>query len=834
MLEVEDLCEAGFYGMKLEDLNKNEIRMLVDAGSAEVVTEASVKHVEETLDPLAFVKDHTFHRTSYVRATNKEFTKHITNGRLNFNCPEYYFIFHELLVHSKPVSCSEVRIKLKIGAKSFFYFIKKLVNLGIVEKAGNAISISSKKEPVQSEPLDYPPPTHLLKHVPIYTQIKGMLLGPDGTSTQMIKERLGIKNRQAHAALRHVLCEFKDQIKVMTEFEGKTRRLRYILNEYYEQQKKKFEEKTHASTEGALEPQNEYINTEMRTQAIEGLVLKEHAIVYNKTFHQKISEVLGSKHTIDKNTVVRTANASSKIDVVRVYINYPSKTITRNVFKVASIDPTDAAVVECIRREGHRAFSIITNSGVVDYSYPDDEHSPGAFTQEDPHKLPAEYKKYFRGILFSAYNDMFKSESNGYLIKKQDRMQVLQKHWRASGAVVSKSHETVDNLPLYVIFSVFPFSTQNIRDKVKAFYEAREENWEVATYRDLRKESPVELSKHFTSKKYLNELMEYIGEMVEDGALEKASGAEGAADMYRVALSGENEEGAAPEKTDMPKNAFLEKDEREALYSRMCEEMCMRADGQMKDALTRHVAMGVGVDVVMHSEHCEQAKAEIIGLFVKKQSFKKAYILSKDLLKMSPEDCTLAHAGPLEINNKAYPRKTVLECIRAIKKALWTGQPVFVLSELSAYDYFLLEYLTLSLRSQNVLSFSKASVRNNVAVKIRITEEYKKSVEYIKNTVYLQSTEKPAGRAGSGREKTYLETFEISSITRIFSPDQIVFYTSASLFLYLAHNGTTSIKKLTKKGFISAIEIEDIVQMYPTVFYIQSAAPHENSIVGLK
>ncbi|KAI5165348.1 hypothetical protein NEIRO03_0306 [Nematocida sp. AWRm78] len=840
MLTTEDLCRKGFYGIQIKDLKKNEIITLKDQPGVEIVTESSLRKVKETLDPTLFKQDPNASINSYIRASNKEFTQYMTNGRLNFNCPEYYFILHELVVHDHPVSCNDTRIKLKIGAKSFFYFIKKLVLSGVVKKLENGSKIALCKDdlPQEKELPEYPPPKHLLQHVPIYVQIRNLLTRAEGTSTQQIKEYLGIKNRQAHVALRHVMQEFGDEIKIVTEFEGKTRRHRYILKEHYGNKEKQFE--THmqgVEAAGSIEVHNDCIDTEQRTRVIEDLVSKEQVIMYNKAFHQKISEILGSKHTIDKNTVVRTARTSSKIDLVCVYIKYAMKTISRNVFKICSLKPTDPVIINCIRKEGYKSFSIVTNNGVIDYNY-EDEYTDGPQSAEKstkPSRLD-DSKKYYKGILFTEYENLFASEGNGYVLKKENRLRILKDFWRKSPLRIEKNHQTVDELPMGILFSVFPFSAPNLRNKVHEFYSGLEKDWVSVPYKNFRKDVGVELSKYFTAKKYLNILTEYIDELLDNLELKEMH--DPSTNTVYYALCDKEVASSVEEDSLMRKElSFINKEEREALYRCMCNELEKRADCSKPDGtIPKQIAFGVGIDSILHSRYSTEIKSDIIGLFIRKQSFKKTYSISNSCMKISPANYDQVLAEDIELNNKVFSKEQILQCIYAVKTELLNKGTVWVLETFQEYDYFLLEYVILTLNAYKVLMLSKASIRNNVIIQIKIFEEYKKAVTNAKIALYrtnaISDTHQESSEAYSS--SMYLQTFGIDGISKISSDNSAVSYAAASLFLYLIHNGAVCLNKAQQKNFTTRIEIETIINQYPTIFLLHIEKKYSDSVVMLR
>ncbi|KAI5160321.1 hypothetical protein NEAUS03_1075 [Nematocida ausubeli] len=837
MLTVEDLCRKGFYGMQIKDLAQNEINLLREIEGVCVVTEASVRLVEETQNPLLFVEDNSANSTSYVRANNKEFTQYVTNGRLNFNCPEYYFIFHELIVGGEPVSCNNMRVKLKIGAKSFFYFIKKLALAGIVRKIDNGSKILlCKDEPlVEKEVVDYPPPKNLLKNVPIYIQIRDLLTRPEGTSTQQIKEYLGIKNRQAHVALKYVMQEFGDEIKIITEFEGKTRRLRYILKTHYEQKEKQFESQIQESAgTGVSETRRDFVNTEQRTRVIEDLVEREKVVMYNKAFHEKISEILGSKHTIDKNTVVRTANASAKIDLVSVYIKYAMKTIARNVFKISSLEPTDPIVISCIRKEGYKSFSIVTNQGVVDYLYSDDIEEESFPGEKDPSERLDIHRRYYRTILFTDYENLFASQSNGYIVAKDSRLQFLKSHWQKACARIEKSHQTVDELPLSVLLAIFPFTEPNLCEKVSEFYREEKEDWKNVAYKDFRSVAGVNISKYFTSKKYLNALIEYIDDLIESNDLKEITDSSASTTYYTV-VDVENKDSEKTE-TTLLENTFISKEEREEMYKTMCNALEQRIDISENDSvLAKHTAFGVGINTVMHSPHAKQAKSDIMGLFIRRRSFKKAYNLSTAVMKVSPSDYYLVCADGVAVNKKEFSKEEVLQCVHSIKTAVLQRQRVDVLGDLCEYDYFLLEYLILAMSTLKVLSLSKMSIRNNVISHIKITEEYRRTFDQAKMALKAATqSSRQSSRSSEGESSsTYLQTFGITGINKISPNAGMLSYTAGSLFLYLVHNGSACLDKILRKNFIIQAELENTIEKHPSLFVLHLKEKYTESIVML-
>lgn len=830
MFTVEDLCRKGFYGISIDEIPKNEISQIIKTGKAEIVTPESVQKVKDQLDPALFEVIKNPLPNAYIRPTNKEFTRYATNGRLKFNCSEYYFIFHALITSEAPVECNALRTSLKIGAKSFFYFIKKLSTIGLVKKVDNRISLT-KDEPVLKEKnniSDYVPPTQLLRNTPIYIQIKRLIKRENGISTQEIQKYLGMSNRKAHMALQYVLdTEFSDNVKKITEFEGKTRRHRYIISKHYEKQKKEFDMRDSIG-EGAKKPQNDLINTEMRTKAIENLVLDEKAVVYNKQFHRKLSEILGSKHTIDKNTVIRTANASNVINMVQVYLNYPTKTITRNIFKVASIDPTDPIVIQSIEKEGYKRFSIVTNQGVIDYKIPEKDE-PEKESYGDSRNIE-DHEKYYKRVLFDIYDEIYASVENGYLLCKQDRLFQLLEHWKHSNAKIEKSHKAVEELKMSVILAIFSFSEPNLSKKIAEYLSNNSFKHTMLseiTYKEFRLIAPIELSRYFTSKKIYIGISEYIDELVDMKELEEIDKDTSTNHIYRIVNSS-----STLKKRDLEEankkyryKYFLSKEDRALLCSKMCSEYTERTDGSMSIPLLKNIRLGVAMNTIIGSGFSKIVKSELSKLFARGLPTKKAYILNNELMRVeTAEESTLLYGMVCTteyiINRKVFSPQSVLKCLLSIKDRLISNSKLSF-TDLED-DYSLCEFVALILCRLKVLTFSRSSVKKNVLFYLRITEEYKNSLSYTRSLIKRRK-----------EKNTYLQTFSIPFFARIENEKNSIYYSTFMLYVYLLHNGATPVSKISRKKFITIMEIDEIVSKYPEIFTIHCRTSISQYVISL-
>ena len=331
----------------------------------EIVTKESVDRVKEKMDADAFEQVQKIEEGVHIRVTNSTFMTYATKGRFRFNKSEYYFMFHELLVsNNSECKCTEMRRKLGIGAKAFFYYVKKLCMLKLIEKTdSDTIRLIDAQEECKKSIEHVTAPKCVLKNVSVYIQIADMIVTrEEGVCTSDVKEQMGMSNKQALICLKKIASESNGKIVEVKEFEGKLRRNRYITKVQHEIQKQAYVKKVQ-NREGSTEEENKCIDTETRRRVIEEIVEQNKVVLYSREFHTQLASVLRTRHEVDKNTVVRAAKNSHKIDIVRVFVQYENKTVTRNVLKMKEIEDTDSRVIDVVMQAGYKTFTILTKDG---------------------------------------------------------------------------------------------------------------------------------------------------------------------------------------------------------------------------------------------------------------------------------------------------------------------------------------------------------------------------------------------------------------------------------------------------------------------------------------
>ncbi|OAG29009.1 hypothetical protein NEDG_01148 [Nematocida displodere] len=822
MWNAEALCSKGFYGLRVEEIPKNEIKKLKQENDVEIVTEESVERVKESLNPELFAKAEGGLPGAYIRASNSRFMAYVTKGQFKFTCADYFFIFHELITAPEHIcECFALRRKLRIGAKSLFYYVKKLSNIGLVRKIGTdsieqlGTSVFPQKDVIE----EFDAPKCFLKHVPIYKQVLDMILmGNSGIATQDLKEQLGMKSRQGLVILKKIINDYKDKIMVVTEFEGKLRRLRYISKAAYLKQKQETMSRLKQTVPMA---EQESISTGVRTEVIEELVLKEGVIFCNKHFLQKLSTSLGVKHTIDKNTVIRTAETSPKIDILRLFIKYPNKTVTRHLFKAENISETSDDVINAVKKEGYSVFTLDTTKGTISYAL-DEPDAPTA-PSDAKEAASSTGARYFKSVLVGMYEDMYVSMDNGYLSSKKERIQALFAFWKEESKPVLQTYQTIEEMPLSLFFSLFPITEKGVIREIEEFYRDTCQ-WRDITYKHFRETFTNMAGKTIFSKNYLKLLKQYVFEMTELKLIKKLpktkppTSTDGAAPEPSHSLDVFALVSAPPPTpaTHAPgTSAYIPLPKREEILRQMCLSFTKytqehRAVGE---AQNKALLLAVATDNVRRADISLPAKKELLSMFLKKEANRRTY----PLLSPTKMNGISQHASSITLLHRSYASSEVAEIVPRIKEALQKEGKIEFLDAFTGTDFALLEYVILSLNGMSVVSLPKAVIRTNniCAAPILIRDEHK---------------------------KRYKESISYSSVFSIVHPfkDPLtahnnLYFNAFFLFRYLIHTGSSSITAiLGKVPFISTFEIEEAAAAYPSVFTLshQNQAP-EHSILLL-
>ncbi|KAI5192185.1 hypothetical protein NECID01_1840 [Nematocida sp. AWRm77] len=798
MKSAEELCQKGFYGVPAEEIPKNQKASIAENRDIEIVTKESVFQVQATRNPNAFVQTEIGREPAYVRATNQKFMSYVTKDRFRFNKPEYYFIFHELIASTeKECNCTDVRQKLDIQAKNFSYFVKKLVSLGLVERMGSSrLRLTEQRAPEKETKLrEVVAPQVLLKNVPLYRQILDLIrANEEGVGSQQIKDVFGIDSKQALYALKKVQEDPSEDIVIIMEFEGKIRRNKYILRRYNEQQKNKMLEKIGMSSSA---PETDTVNTEARTKVIEELVLQKKATIYNKEFHQSLSDALGIKHVVDKHTMERTANASKTIGIVKVFIKCPQKTITRNVFKDRSIPDDDPAVIDAILKEGHKNFSLVTAWGVVDFSAPEPAELDAYADQasQESSRLSG-CRKYFQSVLFTQYEHFYSSVENGYLPEKKARVCALFQFWAEHCKVVPSSFAAIDALSLPVFFNVFSVSEPGLLRQIKEFYQEKKEDWRGLSYAYFRSTAPISLTRYTVSKSHTKTLSGYIDEMVKMHLLVPVPGE---TSMYTVST----EASLSPfESGEKP----LDSEQRDELYQRMCRDADARIQKEdvHADATIKQVYLGVAVQAIRTYSVSLHTKRNLLQLFGKKTFSGKGYFSIYE-----PVQKVFQYSKDLVLFRQAHSMPKVMCLVKDIKTSLHKKGKIDFLGEYLEEDYFLLECLVLSLESMGAVSIPWPCTQTSsiCGAPVSMHPEYKKRF----------------------KEKLgCVNTFGIAhAFDTPLSEESVEYFNRFFLFRHILHRGSSSVASIIEKlSFLFPFEIEEVVLTNPSIFVYHPPGTH--------
>ncbi|KAI5191546.1 hypothetical protein NEMIN01_1572, partial [Nematocida minor] len=418
---------------------------------------------------------------------------------------------------------------------------------------------------------------------------------------------------------------------------------------------------------------------------------------------------------------------------------------------------------------------------------------------------------------------------------------------------VDKTYETLYGLSLFVFLSIFSFCEINLLERIKAYYSEKDMDWKKLKYEEFRADAPNDLSKYFASKKLLPVLEEYIDELVNDGALEEIEthGDEGVhkEEKYRIVKKTEDNYKDKQHSKDLLLEAkdssfitehFLSKEERTVLCEKMCDEYKERIGSGMSHGAMRHTRTGAAVNVIIGTGYSKIVKNELIRMFIKSIRPKKVYVLNKEIVRVETNgenNYDILCNREYTVNGRLFSCDDVLECIRHIKDTLIRDGTVLL--SLLEHDYFLCEFVVLSMSALKILSLSKSSIKNNIILNMKVTEEYKRAISHAKSlsktTAALSSVEKDktAKKKEKKAQRSYLQTFSIQGIEDIPISDDAAYYSTISLYIYLLHHGSGQLQHISRKNFLTVAEIEDIASRHPSLFTIHYTQPHDHSAITL-
>ncbi|KAI5171021.1 hypothetical protein NEFER03_0423 [Nematocida sp. LUAm3] len=786
---IEYLCGKGFYGVRISEVDKEQMSELLKEEGVMVVSNESVEEVRRSREVSKFIEVEKYKESDWIRLNNVIFMNCSTKGKFKFNCSEYFFILHEVLTTEEECTGARVRTKLKIGAKNFFYFVKKLVNLGVIEKKGDVLRMVNGEVIEKKE--EWIAPVGYYRNISWYKQILDMISeSSEGVSSNDIRARFGMSSKQALAILKQVYEWESKDILCKRVFEGTIRRNLYKMKKYEEKSKSLFkllEEKEELS--------KEIVDTEVRDKLIEELVLKKKVTFYSKQFYQMISDALRSKRVIDKNTVINLAKRSQKIDILPIHIKFGRKRITRHMLKAKEIEETDQLVINEIVQEGYKVFSIVTKSGVVDYTVDEEtmESADGSMSDEESGNegnvkidkkevLLKRVREYLKDVLYASYDAMHSAASNGYILSKRERYLVLMEEWRRNRTRITEDFRVLDDIRLEKFLQVFPISEGKIREKLQDFYSEEKKNWKEERYIDFLREAPSTLQKQLSPKNHIFLIKEAISDLKRDGAIEEHKEKE----IFFTLSSGKS----IPEEESKD---FLRKEERESLLGSIFNSFKER-DVEEKDFnLIKSFLFGVSFDLIKRSEFSFSAKKELISLFLKKQIRKTNTFFSFPLKELS------LSSNSLEIYKKKYSINEVLEATEKIKELLRTKEKLDIFSDLINEDYFLIEYIIFSMMPMGI--FSNPSLRSGTlaGTSLAISGEYKRAL-----SVPME----------------YAEIFCISEkLINLRKTESIRNINGFILFKHLIHKGHTPVEAfLNQHKHISLFEVEILCKSFSDIF----------------
>lgn len=831
----EKIYKSGFYGAKIGELTDAEIREIVERGEAdlEVVTEESVEQARKSMDPadlqpvpLGSIGAGRPSCAWRVRLKSDAFMSSATRGRFKFNCSEYFFIFDELLRSNGEMDCGALRLKLKIGAKSFFYFVKKLKKLRLVQKseATNSIRLVWEDE-VREEGRARSPPTGLHHNVPLYKQVHGLLMASDeGLCTQDLQAIFGIGVKPGLTMLKKMHSRHPSEIVSVMEFEGKLRRLRYMRRSAHDAQRRECKAKFEEEQPSACEKRGK-LAVDVRTSAIEELVRKEKVLFYDKHFCRALSALLNSSHQIDKNTVLRTARSSAVIKSLRVMVRYPNQRVSRNVLLLRDIPDGDRQVLSLVKKAGYRRFDILTSTGIleVEDSAQREESSDeegGAHVGE----ASLQRMQAMRDALLDKYR--LSGVENGYKTSLRERLCLFAGHLlrKRAGGWGGVDYRLVEEMDLDLFFSLFQIDRPGVRLEILQAFGGDAGDGSASlrkTYGDVLCLKKKSAARGLTLKNYLKPALSYMHKLSEVGVVEAEPpclrGNDGKR-KYRLAVCDPD---AIRERVSSVKEArqacerYVGRTLRRAAFSRIRAELLQRgAAGDYK---------------VFVYDMCDLIKREDIGA-----EEKRALIFTINLAKEKRGPSAKKERGlsynneivgaskgcpvSIEIGNRRYPSTQIMQIIRQIKRGL-VEKTLNILEDFPDEDAVAIEYALYNLHQSRVIHYPQIhSLGRNLYL-----DEISLDAELMQRLTV---------------EESYLEAFCVDVGVGVDerecrgSESPLGHKHKTVVQNYLLHNGSSYLRAVQSKlGVIYTFEIEEVAESHPDVFRITRDGPH--SIISL-
>lgn len=814
MFTAEELCKKGFYGVEMGIADLKTRKEALDVKDTEIVTADSVQKVKRGRDPSLFRYPSSALEPVYHRATSHKFMSFVTKERFRFNCPDYYFIFHELLVApAHALDCNGLRRTLGIGAKSFFYFVKKLSQLRLVHKKDNTVSLvheeayCREKEPAASMPLCF------LMNVPVYKQVLDMLhTAEQGVSTYDLKEVLGMDTKQGLHVLKKIKAETPG-IATHTEFEGKIKRLKYVLKQYHEKKKNETSQRMARGEEPAL---SNSVSTDIRAKVIENIILERDTVILNKHFQDLVRDALGTSHSIERNTILNSVAGSQRVSAVKVFVRQNTKTISRYVLRRKDIPETDQRVVQAVASQGYISFSIVTPTGILDYSM---EKRDGLARDAPAHSPPSAAPiKALRHALHTQYDKISSAEKHGYIPDAEQRLGALRRYVEGAGLRGAKPQHILELMPVSLFFSLFLCQCREVPGTVRGFYEERGIDWRGVAYGTAIQELKPGITKHLTCAAHIKRLRQYLVQI---------------------------QRKSAPPEPATPETRLGEvgTPERDAILSAVSEEYARTVQAetsgaeQMSDHDLKHVCASIAVDHIRRSRHTAEEKRTLMRLV--KQVRRKPLPLRP---RVDIAEISLHRSDQVRIYHRIYSPSEISGVFFELKQRL-EGGSLDLLSELLNLEYILLEQIVWALHHMGVLELARESVCSGNACIAPVSYsgaylERRKGpgMPYasifsisspfpISGTMFTPGSKVPS-RSDFTAAPSTSESTAVSPTSEPRPVASILEFTAMCLFRQLVHFGTASAAHvLSRLPFLSLFEVEWAAESYPEVFRVTRTGP---------
>ncbi|KAI5179648.1 hypothetical protein NEOKW01_0111 [Nematocida sp. AWRm80] len=841
-MKIQDLCEKGFYGVLSGSLSEEDLKdalELIEKGEAIGVTKQSVLDVQATHDINMFVEVSNITNSTYIRATTKEFEKYVSKGRGKLMMTAYYFFIHELLMSPNNTieGISDLSKKYNWDSKVSSYLLKKLVQWNRITRNNKTIKLvdfNDNTEIPSVIKLSKSLPKCYYKHVSMFEQIYTLAHESKvGISSGLLQDTMGLLPRQSLEMIRMVTEISPEEFIKVTVFEGRIRRVKYILARHYQQREKVLLD--NVSKHSGNDIIETGIDTSIRDKLLEELVIKTGALTLSRNLCCYLPKLFNTRFQMCMKTIEKMAKNSEKIRMFEIHALSPHrKLITKTVLSDASLEQDDPKIIAALKNE-IKDFTMVINGEVKEYYSTEITYHEEIPVDKEQSLL--RIKKNFPGLrykefpetLINKYNSLYASVQYGYLLNRKERLNALMNYWKSTKAKVSTiALKALAEIPLTMIFTIVNISSPEIIQQLDEFYQEKNKDWRELKYKDFKISAPYSLANKVSQRIISTYVLEYISEMSDLGWIEKISDK---SDEFTISEDAVPLEIPPEESTHLPNDqSTYTKDSSEsiretyplyvplAIRQKLCSTLQEQYDIRIVDSVKidseteDRLLLDLAFNEIKRAPVSVASKREMVLLFKKSTMYR--YRWNQLFEYVTFQSFT---SQPITLIKKEFTTEDILRVTLGIKEYLYKNDKIYLLTDLIEEDYFLLECVILTLESMGVLLISKLNLAcNSLAISpMNISGAYKRS--------FVSSIE-------------YSNTFQFGIPEDKYKGESPALYSSVlALFKYLLHNGSTTISVLLGKPvYLLFCEIEYIQKEYPEVFSLITEGTPEEWILTLR